>query len=125
MVFLDTNVILEVILKDRPHFDAAQHYLETVADETAISVLTVHLVMYFGRKAGIPDELLETFINENELLSITLEDYVWAVLNERGRDFEDALQLASAIRNRCTSFITFDNGLVRSYTNLPLKIITP
>jgi predicted nucleic acid-binding protein len=125
MVFLDTNIVLEIILKDRPHFEAAQKYLETAADETAISVLTAHLVMYFGRKAGIADELLENLINENELLSITPEDYVWAVLNEQGRDFEDALQLASAVRSKCASFVTFDTKLVKNYTDLPLKIITP
>jgi len=36
--------------------------------------------MHFGRKHGITDELLENIIGENELLSITPEDYVWASL---------------------------------------------
>jgi predicted nucleic acid-binding protein len=125
MVFLDTNVVLEVILKDRPHFEEARKVLDTISEVTAISILTAHLIMHFGRKAQIPDELLEGIINESELLSITAEDYVWAVLNERGKDFEDALQLATAIRNKCSSFITFDTKLTKSYTDLRIKIIIP
>ena len=123
MVFLDANVVLEVILKDRPHFDEAKKFLETITDVTAISVLTVHLIMHFGRKAGIRDDLLEGIINENELLSITPEDYIWAVLNEQGKDFEDALQIATAIRNGCSSFITFDTTLAKKYTGLTMKVI--
>ncbi|HUC88099.1 MAG TPA: type II toxin-antitoxin system VapC family toxin [Candidatus Binatia bacterium] len=118
MVFLDANVILEITLKDRPHFDQAKQFLESVADDTAISMLTAHLIMYFGRKAHVADELLESVINENELLPVTPEDYIWAVLNEQGNDFEDALQLAVSIRNGCSSFITFDKPLVESYSSL-------
>lgn len=125
MVFLDANVILEITLKDRLYFDQASQFLETVNDDTTISLLTVHLVMHFGRQAGIADELLERVIGENELLSITPEDYVWAVLNEKGKDFEDALQVATAIRNRCDSFITFDTDLAKAYAGFPIEIIIP
>lgn len=125
MVFLDANVILEIILKDRPHFNQAKMFLEATSDDTAISILSTHLIMHFGRKEQVGDALLESVIGENELLSITSEDYVWAVMNEEGRDFEDALQLATAIRNGCETFVTFDSGLVKAYAELPIKIIVP
>jgi len=123
MVFLDANVILEVTLKDKPRFEQAQQFLETLADDTAISILTVHLLMHFGRKQGIADELLEDVIGENELLAVTPEDYVWASLNERGKDFEDALQVATAIRSGCKSFITFDATLATTYEGCPIEIV--
>jgi len=123
MVFLDANVVLEITLKDRPRFEQAQQFLETLTNDTAISILTVHLLMHFGRKQGIADELLENVIGENELLSITPEDYVWASLNERGKDFEDALQVATAIRNGCKSFITFDVTLAKAYESCPIEMI--
>ncbi len=123
MVFLDANVVLEIVLKDRPHLEQAQQFLVKLTDDTAISILTVHLLMYFGRKQGIPDELLEKVIGENELLSITPEDYVWASLNEQGKDFEDALQVATAIRNDCKSFITFDATLTKSHKGWPMEMV--
>jgi predicted nucleic acid-binding protein len=123
MVFLDASVVLEIILKDRPHLEQAQQFLETLTDDTAISILTVHLLMYFGRKQGIADELLENVIGENELLSIAPEDYVWASLNERGKDFEDALQVATAIRNGCKSFITFDATLAKAYEGCQIEMV--
>jgi len=123
MVFLDANVILEITLKDRPRFEQAQQFLETLTDDTAISILTVHLLMHFGRKQGSADELLENVIGENELLSITPEDYVWASLNERSKDFEDALQVATAIRNGCSSFITFDATLAKAYKGCPIEMV--
>jgi predicted nucleic acid-binding protein len=123
MVFLDANVVLEIVLKDRPRLEQAQQFLGTLTDDTAISVLTVHLLMHFGRKQGITDKLLENVIGENELLSITPEDYVWASLNERGKDFEDALQIATAIRNGCESFITFDAALARAYGDCPIEMV--
>jgi predicted nucleic acid-binding protein len=125
MIFLDANIILEIVLKDRPHFEQAQKFLETVDDDTAISMLSAHLIMHFGRKEQIDDALLENVIGENELLSIAPEDYVWAVLNEQGRDFEDALQIATAIRSGCDTFVTFDVSLAKAYSKLPIKIITP
>lgn len=125
MVFLDANVVLEIVLKDRPHFNQAVRFLETVTDDTAISLLSTHLIMHFARKEKVDDSLLENVIGENELLAITPEDYIWAVLNEQGRDFEDALQIATAIRNGCETFVTFDSSLAKAYSKLPINIVIP
>jgi predicted nucleic acid-binding protein len=125
MVFLDASVILEITLYDRPHFKQAQKFLETVEDDTAISMLSAHLIMHFGRKQQIADPLLQGVIGENELLAITPEDYVWALANERGKDFGDALQIATAIRSGCTTFVTFDASLAKAYTSLPMAIVIP
>lgn len=125
MVFLDANIILEIVLKDRPHFNEVVELLKYIDEDTAISMLSVHLIMHFGRKEQIEDELLEKVINENEILSLAPEDYVWAVMNESDRDFEDALQLATAIRNGCDTYVTFDQALKKAYDTLPINIIAP
>lgn len=122
MIFLDANVVLEIVLKDRPHLEAALTYLEKSSEDTAVSLLTVHLIMHFGRKQGIPDAILENIIGENELLSLTPDDYVWASLNGQGKDFEDALQVAVALRHKCTSFATLDKALARAYAQYPIDI---
>ena len=123
MVFLDADVLLEIILKDRPHVNQAKQFLEALDDDTAISLLTAHLIMHFGRKEHIVDGLLERVIGENELLAITPEDYIWAAKHEQGRDFEDALQIAAALRHGCDTFVTFDSSLARTYADISIQIV--
>ena len=125
MIFLDANILLEITLKDRVHAQQVQQYLSRVTDPTAISMLSVHLLMHFGRKGRVNNEFLHAVINENEILPLTTEDYLWAASNERGRDFEDALQVASATNAQCEAFITLDKNLAQAYADLPMSIIVP
>ena len=125
MIFLDTNILLEITLVDRPHYTQVKHLLENTQEETAISVLTSHLVMYFGRKEQTEDAFLHAVLNENKLLALTPKDYEWAANNEQGKDFEDALQLSTAIRSGCSSFVTLDAMLAKRYANLPITIVVP
>ena len=127
MVFLDSNILLEIILKDRVKRSLVKEYLESMSksnDFSSISMLTVHLIMHFGRKEQIDNDLLECVINENELFALSGEDYEWALVNERGKDFEDALQLAVAMRAECDTFVTLDKRLAREYNDLPINILT-
>lgn len=127
MVFLDSNILLEVILKGRTKRSQVKEYLEYMSksdDFSSISMLTVHLIIHFGRKEQIDDSLLQGVINENELLTLSSEDYDWALANERGKDFEDALQLAVAMRAECDTFVSLDKRLVRDYSDLSIKILT-
>jgi predicted nucleic acid-binding protein len=98
--------------------------LELIEEPTAISMLSTHLIMYFGRKERADDAFLHGVIGANELLPLTAEDYDWAAANERGRDFEDALQLATALRAGCTSFVTLDRALAKAYAGLPIDIVS-
>lgn len=125
MIFLDTNILLEITLVDRPHYAQVKRFLQTTKEETAISMLTCHLVMHFGRKEQAEDAFLHAVLNENKLIALTPGDYKWATNNEHGKDFEDALQLSSAIRSGCSSFVTLDAALVKRYTKLPVKIVVP
>jgi len=125
MIFLDTNILLEITLVNRPHYAQVRQFLQMIKEETAVSTLTCHLVMHFGRKEKTEDAFLHAVINENKLLALTPDDYLWAANNEQSRDFEDALQLSSAIRSACSSFITLDAALAKHYAQLPIKIVIP
>ncbi len=114
-ICLDANVLLE-ILDNRPQKDAAVRRLRK-RGHYAISVLTVHLVMYFGLKAYTMHEL-KRFIDDFEILPVTTEDVAWAYAHVRGNDFEDALQLAAAVRRSCHTFYTFDKHLSTTYASL-------
>jgi predicted nucleic acid-binding protein len=123
MIFLDANILLEITLKDRPHYPQVKKFLETSNDATAISMLTAHLVMHFGRKEQSDDLFLLGVIAENKLISLSPEDYMWAITNEQGKDFEDALQMAMAIRAGCESFVTLDASLAKKYAGSQINII--
>ena len=80
--------------------------------------------MHFGRKEQANDEFLEGVIRENKLLTLIPEDYEWALVNEKKKDFEDALQMAVAIRAGCEAFVTLDSDLAKAYAGLSIKIVT-
>lgn len=116
-LFVDVNVLIE-ILESRPKRKAAQNLMRANAGNLYISTLTCHIVTYVSQKrVGL--ELLEQFLTDYEWLALLPEDVLWAFDNRRGKDFEDALQIAIAIRNGCDTFITLDQELFRTYGALP------
>jgi predicted nucleic acid-binding protein len=127
MVFLDANILLEIILKNRAKRPQVKEYLESLSksnDFASISMLTANLIMHFGRKEQIDDDLLLDVIDENELLTLSSEDYKWALIHEQRKDFEDALQVSVAIRSGCDTFVTLDSNLAKAYADAPINIVT-
>jgi predicted nucleic acid-binding protein len=114
MVYIDTNIALEVLLEERVSQQAVIAYLSG-QDKVYMSMLTVHHVWHFGRKVGIADSVLADFVDAAGLIPLLPEDYVWARKHEAGRDFEDALQVAVALRAGVSVFVTLDQVLVRAY----------
>jgi predicted nucleic acid-binding protein len=116
-IFLDANIALEIIL-ERQNMQLAKDLLLKHSDNNLyVSSLTAHLIIYFGQKrVGLP--ILRQFLEDYTILSLDAVDFEWAFNNIRNNDFEDALQLAVAIRNGCSSFITFDKSLVDAYNSL-------
>lgn len=122
MICLDANVLIEVVLQ-RQRYLQAERAITFLKERPYISMLSLHLVVYFCRIAHLPFSVIHNALDKVELLDLTSADYHWAKLNMRDKDFEDALQLAVAIRNGCDTFMTFDKKLYDTYKSLPqLKI---
>jgi predicted nucleic acid-binding protein len=115
-MYLDANILLEILL-NRANEKSARKLLEEQNDELFISALTAHLVTHFG-KTIVDLTVLRAFLADYTILSFEANDFEWAFTNARDDDFEDALQLAVAIRNGCEEFITFDKHLAELYKNL-------
>lgn len=115
-MYLDANILLEILLS-RPNEKSARKLLEEQSDEVFISALTAHLVTHFG-KSIVELPILRAFLADYTLLSLEANDFEWAFTNARDNDFEDALQLAVAIRNGCEEFVTFDKHLAELYKDL-------
>lgn len=116
-IFIDANILVEII-HGRQRFDDAVKFVRRHAGTLAISPLTAHLVMYFGRK--IADQTsLEQLLSDYTILPMSQDEVNWAFSHIRDDDFEDALQLACAIHGGCDLFVTLDEQLAQRYRTLP------
>lgn len=116
-VFLDANILLEIIL-GRSNEQIVRQFIEQRSGNLYISALTAHLVVHFG-KAIVELPVIRAFLSDYTVLSLDNADFEWAFMNSRNKDFEDALQLGVAVRNGCSHFVTLDKGLVATYGSLP------
>ncbi len=114
---IDVNVLLTVLF-GRSGKEIAYRELKAHAGRACVSALTVHIFLHFTAKQ-YPLPLLQGFLAEFDILSLTSTDITWAFANTRDSDFEGALQLATAIRAGCSEVITFDRNLARRYADLP------
>lgn len=113
MIFVDANVLLEVIQKRR--YSAVCESLLSNNEDKAISTLTLDLVMYFIERDKLSWEPVKAFLESFNWLPIVDADAQWAFINFKGDDFEDALQVSCAIREGCSSFATLDGSLSKKH----------
>jgi predicted nucleic acid-binding protein len=123
MILLDANVLLEMLIFGRPKKKLVFEWMEQNKDNYCVSMLTVHLVLYFGLKDGLAITDIKTFLSDYPKIALLSEDYVTAMELLIGSDHEDALQLASAIRTGCTGIVTLDRKFSRTYAD-KLKFTT-
>ena len=115
-LFLDANVVLEIVLA-RSHQQKAREIHDQHAGRLHISALTAHLIVHFGQSiVDLP--ILRQLLQDYTIIELCEADFEWAFINIRGNDYEDALQLAVAIRSGCQKFATFDQGLFNLYKEL-------
>lgn len=114
-LFLDANVILEIILQ-RKNYDLVSSYLLQDIDSINISSLSAHLVMHFGTKQFMAKDLY-TFLKDYQMIELSRTDFDWADQNSKNDDFEDALQISCALKYGCTDFVTLDKQLYKDYAD--------
>lgn len=123
MICIDANVILEIVEK-RAHAAACEHLLKNTTEKRAISTLTLDLVMYFVERDKISLPPVKTFLESFTWLPVTEADAAWALAHFDGKDFEDGLQVACAMREQCSMLATLDKGLAKKYArHLPVKLV--
>lgn len=123
MVCLDANVMLEIVEK-RAGWQACRNYLADLTDDLAITMLTVHLMMYFAEKDRLDWRAVKAFLERYHWLPLMPTDANWAFVRFDGKDFEDALQVGCALRAGCTRFATLDQTLAKKYkAALPIDLI--
>lgn len=116
MIGLDTNVVMEV-LQRRRRFEAVSMFLTYQAgDESlAVSTLTASHLFYLMGSGKVAAQAVEKQLAHLELFNVLPTDVAWALKHYKRDDFEDALQVAAAIREGCSMFVTLDTKLAKKY----------
>jgi predicted nucleic acid-binding protein len=127
VIFLDLNVLLDVLQRREPHVRASAAVVERVVKERDVGVVSAHVVTTLhslvARYANVSlaettvDWLLAHFV----VASIGREELIRA----RGlpmRDFEDAVVSAAAEAAGCHSVVSRN---VRDFRGSPVPAVTP
>jgi predicted nucleic acid-binding protein len=109
-VFIDTNVVIDLLLKREGYLSAAKVLSLSQNKEFSlfVSVLTMANIAYILRKVLHGDALYENLYQISSIMhveSITTDNY-HSALHLRARDFEDALQYFCAKSIGCDVLVT-------------------
>ncbi|MES2971652.1 MAG: PIN domain-containing protein [Patescibacteria group bacterium] len=114
MILLDTNILLEILENRRKH-DAVTRAIANSSQPFAITVLTISDVFYIAERNKLDFGKVENLIKSHQYIDVVSADVDWALAYYKGKDFEDALQVAAALRKKCTAFMTIDSSLAKKY----------
>lgn len=115
MILLDANILLEMLIAGRAKKEAVYQWMESNEEDFCITMLSVHLVLYFGLKDKLTISEIKTFLADYPKIALLPEDYVAAMGFLKDKDHEDALQLAVAERVGCTGIVTLDKKFSQVY----------
>jgi predicted nucleic acid-binding protein len=127
-VLADTNIVLDVLLKREPHFEAS-YALFSLAVKDKLNILitatSITDIYYLLRRSGKDDLTARNALQQ--LLSFTLlvdvrPDDIQRALQSPVSDFEDAVAAEVAKRNKCKAIITRN---VKDFAGSAIPSITP
>lgn len=126
-VFLDTNILLDILEKRHPHYQASQAVLDA-CDSNAVSVYLAwhslsNIFYIYGKKAGAAKarEILKQIL---EVMTVVSTGHFEA-LRSMALDFvdlEDAMQAAAAEAVQADYLITRDAA---GFANSPVPVVSP
>lgn len=128
VILVDTNVILDVLLKREPYVKEAQSIITKCANQELTGYLAAHSIpnlFYVLRKSYSQQERREFIRNLCDIFYIsdlTVEKILSAVDNEEFTDFEDCLQEECAVEVKADYIVTRNPA---DYKKSRVQIIEP
>lgn len=105
-VFLDTNCIIDLIEQRIPNVEYVEKILKyKIYPVPSIAAPTVTNAYYITKYKN--QQLYQIFINKFSIIALD-EKLINQAFSLNMRDFEDAIQLASALKSNCNYFITWN-----------------
>lgn len=126
-LFLDTNVILDLIISDRPGHHSAlalEQFANTHPCKLSCAWHSLSIIEYIGRKRFGSESihlLLRNLLETFDVPSTGTEEAKKAFDFLAG-DFEDALQISAAVTNKADHILTNDAS---GFSKSPISILSP
>ncbi len=126
-LFIDINVLLDVLLNREPHYKASQRILVLIESKKAIgyvSAVSFPTIHYLLQKEGFKKEALAYIKSLMKLLLVVEVDRetLEKSLMIESKDFEDCIQMACAEACQAKYIITRD---ATDFKNSPVPVISP
>jgi predicted nucleic acid-binding protein len=126
-VLVDINVILDVLQKREPFYGASAGLLAALERGAADGYVAAHSIttlFYLLQKGKYSSEARATITSLLQIVKIVTVDHetIEQALNLEFRDFEDAVQMVSALRNKVDFLITRN---VKDYQPALLSVLQP
>ena len=128
IILVDTNIVLDVLLKREPYADYAKTIITKCADREVIGYLAAHSIpnlFYILRKAYSLAERRTFIRNLCDIFCISnlnTEKIISAIENEEFYDFEDCLQEECAVEVMADYIVTRNPD---DYKKSRIKVIEP
>lgn len=126
-VFLDTNVLIDVVQNRTDFVEASSKVLQLGLErecELCASDITFTTVSYYARKNRTPEQLYGVLQSLRDFIDIAPSGKTaidWA-LHKKSKDFEDAVQYYAALRYGAEYIISRN---VRDYPYDDIPVISP
>lgn len=127
-LFLDTNIIIDVLANRQPYSESATRLFDLAEKgkiNLFISALSYSNIYYIIKKNCTHKEmisLLKDLESLTETLDVTKKIIAKSLVSDF-KDFEDAIQYNTAISNKKIAAIITRN--VKDYKNIELAVLTP
>ena len=125
---IDTNILLDVLLRREPFFESSKSVLKLCEDgkiQGFLSASSVTDIFYIIRKALQSTELaysaLGSILHLVKVLTVTNEDVINAY-TKHAPDFEDCLLATCAASNGCDAIVTRNK---KDFVNLGMPLLSP
>lgn len=120
-IFLDTNILIDLIVERQPHLTTLQETLPYLnPSQIYLSTLSIHIIYYVLKikKDSKLDKRVQTVCSKINLVPLTPSITLQAI-NTYLTDFEDTLQYYSALDQDCDYILTRN---IRDFNKLKKQI---
>ncbi|MCI8276271.1 MAG: PIN domain-containing protein [Lachnospiraceae bacterium] len=127
-ILVDTNIVLDVLMKREPYAELAQIIMTKCADREIIGYLAAHSIpnlFYILRKTYTIKErrrLIKNLCNVFRISDLNEKKILSAVENEEFSDFEDCLQEECAVEAMVDYIVTRNPD---DYAKSRIKVVEP
>jgi predicted nucleic acid-binding protein len=126
-VFLDANIVLDLLDNQRAGHEAALRLEEALEENQAICLCAWHtlsIIQYVGAKVFGKEAMLDILrgLLDSWMVPSTGTEEAREAFEYVSGDYEDALQIASAVAGRADYLVTRDKA---DYRKSPVKAVSP